>query len=65
MKKGIIQIALTFVLGLLFSSSAMLLETSTDTEKVAKFNGDTYIYPIGELRVEPPVPPPPIPGDDE
>ena len=62
MREKIVQIIVTVMLGVLFSSGVAIIEASSSQKSIATDNNNLYNKVITELNIDPPYPPPPPPG---
>ncbi len=62
MREKIVQIIVTVVLGILFSSGVAIIEDSSTAKSITFENNNRHIQVVNELNIDPPIPPPPPPG---
>jgi len=62
MREKIVQIIVTVMLGVLFSSGVAIIEASSSEKSIATDNNNLYNQVLSGLHADPPEPPPPPPG---
>lgn len=62
MRKKIVQIILTIMLGVLFSSGVAIIEASSSEKSIATDSNNRYNQAISGPNSDPPSPPPPPGG---
>jgi len=61
MREKIIQVIVTVVLGILFSSGVAIVEDSSSKKSIAINSNNRHIQAVNESNIDPPFPPPPPP----